>query len=103
MISLTTRDAQVQAACRVALEFSRRLHDELGNVRMGLVIERNRTAWAGECHSHDFCDANEVMDKAMEACGIDSGNPDIAETEFHNVWALAWKFAKASEFETTNQ
>jgi len=92
----------------VAKEFSRLLVKELG-VFLVVAGQRNRDEGSGAsiCHTHDYCDANMVMDEAMRNCGID---PDLAtdedgepvepfDTEFTSLWNEAWDLAKEAEFD----
>lgn len=56
----------VQSALQLAQVFSRELKDELYAEEMAEVIARNRTETSPNvCHSHDFCDANMTMQRAL--------------------------------------
>ena len=56
----------VQSALQLAQAFSARLRTVLTADEMTEVIARNRTETSPNvCHSHDFCDANEVMLDAL--------------------------------------
>jgi hypothetical protein len=91
----------------VAKEFSRLLAGHLGD-DLAVAVQSNRDETCeGVCHTHDYCDANMVMDEAMRNCGID---PDLArdedgepvepfDTEFTNLWNAAWDLAKGVEFD----
>jgi len=48
------------------------------------------------CHSHDFCDANDVMMKALSNVGFTGFD---AENENHaEIWGAAWRRAKENGF-----
>jgi hypothetical protein len=61
-----------------------------------IVVERNRSADAGICHSHDFIDANEMMIEAFrEAFGRE---PELTSDEDMREWDQAWNEAKSAGF-----
>lgn len=80
----------------VGERFAAELADELGAERFLEVRRRNHLQQdPGVCHSHDFCDANLTMMRAMEACGqqvFTRGQINDATTA---TWNRAWAFAKA--------
>jgi hypothetical protein len=78
----------------IALRFDYRLRDELGDEEYQEVLKRNRTASEGVCHSHDFCDANMVMEEAL----IDVlGSCEVMDNDEHTeLWNKAWDFWKQS-------
>lgn len=43
------------------------------------------------CHSHDFCDANEVMAEAFESVGVEF---DLSDDADRALWSAAWGCAK---------
>lgn len=79
-----------QEAVQLAAMFAELLEKEIGHENMCLVALRNANEDAdpASCASHDFCDANEVMQKACELTGISD--------EF---WSEAWDLAKQEEFD----
>lgn len=85
----------------LAREFSLRLRSELSEAEMAEVIERNGAENSNKhCHSHDYCDANEVMDDAFTHVtgeGILEGASGMttAKTE---LWGAAWDKAVGSDF-----
>ena len=82
-------------AAVLAKEFSRRLAEHLGPAKLAAVVQRNRAESDRRlCHSHDFCDANEIMLEAGEAVGVDV-------LERLGVTSLAWALAKRAEFDHT--
>lgn len=84
---------------RVAAAFARRLRDRLTEREMEEVVRRNGRATSPHtCASHDFVDANMVMDAAMrEVCGEDLVG-DAASEWAAELWNAAWAAAKAADF-----
>src|SRR5690606_38408786 len=55
----------------VAIEFCGQLADALSGRQLADVVDRNnKETDPGICHSHDFCDANELMAAAFENLGV---------------------------------
>ncbi len=84
------------ATLRVAAAFSVGMREQLTAEQLDDINMRNR----GEkdpnvCHSHDYCDANIVMDEAFEACGLDFDSNDDSHIK---LWNEAWSIAKVSRF-----
>jgi hypothetical protein len=72
--------------------FSARVQAALGARIVALVNLRNATDRRSDvCHTHDFCDANQLMLDAGEQVGIDTLN-DI------NAANCAWDIAKEQGF-----
>ena len=71
-----TRDhVNEHATGQVAHEFARRLCDVLTVEQMLEVIDRNKAEPnQSVCHSHDFCDANVLMENAIHAVAPDLEN-----------------------------
>lgn len=93
-----TIDDALAIADRQALahEFSETLRAELSEDDWREMRERNRTYGAGVCASHDFCDANMVMEQAFSvitgrAILPDDGPPSDAD---RSLWNDAWYIAK---------
>ena len=82
-------------ANRLCSEFCKKLSIEIGDTNLHEVVNRNRLESDKKiCHSHDFCDANMVMEDAFKSLfGKDSGDDDI-----HLINA-AWDEAKLYEFD----
>ena len=87
--------------------FSAALRDELHEGIIDTIVERNRTPeYAGCCASHDFCDANMVMDAAIEGIlghGLFEDprlydEEDGLTQEGTDLWNAAWDLAKEREF-----
>ena len=77
----------------LARAFARRLWEEIG-ADMGDVVAMNRAETRkGICHTHDFCDANQVMLDAMDevipgfSLEDDNGRISVIDT----AWTLASK------------
>lgn len=74
----------------LAKDFARRLVIEIGLANVAEANKRNKTYSDGACASHDFCDANMVMDAAFKAVvGRETGDTD----EDLKLWANAWDMA----------
>ena len=74
----------------LAKAFALRLVDEIGRDKVAETNERNKTYSDSACASHDFCDANMVMDAAFTAVmgrEQDGSDPDM------KLWATAWDMA----------
>lgn len=90
-------DPDNEAAYELANMFSELLRAALsGNLEE--VVHRNRAETNPNiCHSHDFCDANQVMlDAYVEVYG---NEPDMRSDDVE-VMGYAWDEAKLREFQT---
>lgn len=94
----------------VAIEFVKCLKQDLTHAQIEEVKKRN-TQYRAEglknvCASHDFCDANMVMDRAFKNLGIpiwidvdDKGEPTNdaldagMDPEMTELWNAAWVYA----------
>jgi hypothetical protein len=80
---------------KLAKKFSQLLIDEIGRFKVCRVNKRNsRETNKHICHSHDFCDANQVM---IDASGLSNAELDNIE----NLWehfSEAWSLAKQNQF-----
>lgn len=84
--------ARVEA---VALRFCRNLLDRIGRHDLTEVVRLNATAeyGAGACASHDFCDANVYMGRAIEhVLGMRQDSLDL-DAETTELWNQAWDLA----------
>lgn len=87
---------------KLARKFSQLLCEEIGRFKVCRVNKRNynaliRNSKTKVCHSHDFCDANEVMLQACKNLGIIiefEDDDDPARIMFNEAWTLA----KANQF-----
>ncbi len=83
---------------QVADVFSYLLRRRLGPTVMANVVLRNAQETSKNvCHSHDFCDANQIMSEAFWT--VLRRSPDTAD-EDHDVplWNAAWEKAIAARF-----
>ena len=76
----------------LALEFAKQICDELTADQLDTVNALNASS-CNVCHTHDYCDANQVMIDAMEAVSgapveIDA-NDDIQLTLINDAWTIA--------------
>ena len=77
----------------LAERFESRLREAIGPEALRKVAELNAAETiAGVCHSHDFCDANEVMLLALEDLGLPSpvDEDEAVRDEADAVVAEAW-------------
>src|SRR3972149_3384059 len=85
----------------VAREFSRLLLAEIGNKKFREVVKRNKLEKdKGICHSHDFCDANMVMQDAFKIIGmnLERDYPDMLQNQvIVKMWNAAWDMAKKND------
>lgn len=85
---------------KLAKKFAELLLKEIGPEDFKKVVELNKDEKDENiCHSHDFCDANMIMDAAFKANGVDMSkyhgslfNPDFVDT-----WNASWDLAKAND------
>jgi len=84
---------------KIARRFSKILLHWLGIEKMYEVVKQNQKyqqdGITNICASHDYCDANMAMDKAMEDCSIDFS---LQNDEHVKLWNDAWSLAKSNEF-----
>lgn len=93
------------SAPEVANAFCKALREELTPDQMRQVLERNEAEQSDAiCHSHDFCDANVVMDDVCTALGVvvaypaDEPDEKLIQTQC-DLWNEAWGLAKAAQFD----
>lgn len=82
-----------------AYELARKFSEELNRVLTAEHMERVNALNAAEtdkniCHSHDFCDANQVM---LDALGEEFESSDKQNTLINDAWSIA----KNSEFDVS--
>lgn len=83
----------------IAEQFIFELALEIGADKFFTVCQLNMgETEEGICHSHDFCDANMVMDEAMRAIGIDPlpADEDGMPEWVNELWNKSWDIAKES-------
>lgn len=88
-----TRFAPVEVSA-LAVKFHLLLRETIGAANLAQVAQLNATeSNPAICHSHDFCDANEVMAAAWLAV---VGRPiDLQSDSDSADWAHAWQYFKA--------
>lgn len=87
---MTTDGNQCQA---LAQRFAQILLNSLGPVAIKEIDLRNASAPPGTCASHDFCDANMVMEEAFidiygHSSLTDDGMDPINVARWNDAWAL---------------
>jgi hypothetical protein len=77
-------------------KFSALVRAELAE-HMPVIIQRNKTAPAGVCATHDFCDANEIMAEAF----LDQlGHAPDGDCENDTaLWNAAWDMSLQNSFQ----
>lgn len=91
---LATYEEAVKA---LAVGFAKGLRRTIGH-EVADVVRRNAAETdPGVCHSHDFCDANVVMDRAYKRVLGDS-YLNFGPKE-QDLWDAAWDKAKAAGFD----
>lgn len=80
----------------LARRFSILIRAYLTAEQLAEVVRRNGTAHESVCHSHDFCDANEVMAEAF--AGLTGRSVDGGDDEDTELWGMAWALAKKANF-----
>lgn len=87
------RDAFQRQAHAIAVAFAREVRAELLPLELRLVTDRNRVRRGNTCATHDFCDANELMERAFAACNVVTTMAEGAA-----LWDAAWDLARRAEF-----
>lgn len=88
----------------VAKAFCVAMRQELNIDQMQLVIERNRNEPSDAiCHTHDFCDANVVMDEVCKRLNAElefqpDENDEAKVQKQCDLWNEAWSIAKYAAF-----
>ena len=75
----------------IAKKFSELLTDEVGRFKVCRINRGNKREIirnTGICHSHDYCDANEIMFDAAWSLGIDATDHENSEI-INNAWDMA--------------
>jgi hypothetical protein len=94
--TVVSRRSQAKTARELAVAFSALLLQHLGPEKMREVIRLNSLEKDPKvCHSHDFCDANEIMYEAQENLKL---NLQVDEEESARVWSEAWGLAVRNKF-----
>ncbi|KWN05896.1 hypothetical protein WT83_27835 [Burkholderia territorii] len=87
-------------AC-IARLFSYEVSTRLSEFQLAAVRKLNRDEKLEYvCHTHDFCDANLLMDAAFVKCGlVEDNDVDVIGEHLQPVWNAAWDVAKVAEFQ----
>ena len=86
-------------ANQISVIFSNLVKKTLTFHELRLVIKLNkREINTGICHTHDHCDANELMMNAFDMAGIVKADEQISDEKFIPLWNEAWDIAKKNEF-----
>ena len=99
---MKTLKTQADMTEAIALEFSRLLRVELRTDKMREIVKRKRKYDKHTCASHDFCDANMVMEQAFHNLKLNTmlrykdGSPRFIKAL--NLWNGAWDMAKSKRF-----
>lgn len=90
----------------LANAFSQKLRNKLSAKVIGLIIALNEAEADPQiCHTHDFIDANEVMNEAYKSITGQNFEPFLASGDFASdlpIWNEAWALAKEHKFNTIN-
>ncbi len=88
-----------RAVSELAMRFATELGEKLSSEDMDRLVERNgRDPKSAVCHSHDFCDANVVMEEAWRR-SFGGELFDEEEAEQLSVWNEAWQIARDADFD----
>lgn len=103
---MTPSPATAITAERLAEEFAAVLLVSIGPDNMREVIARNQSAADPmTCASHDFCDANMLMFKALQNLTDKPLDPETicADSANADLWNRAWAIAKESAMQSMLQ
>ncbi len=96
-----TLNPDLHPAQKVARAFAVGMAEDLGDETMVAIDRLNENEANREiCHSHDFCDANEYLRRAMlDETGIDVAAqlPDLPDFT-RRMWDMSWRYAKVVGF-----
>lgn len=82
---------------QIALEFSLRLLRYLGREKLAQAVALNHAETvAGICHTHDFCDANVFMARAIRA--VTGREPRLQADADIAQWNASWNLAMKNGF-----
>lgn len=90
----------MNATEKLAREFSRQLLKRIGIKQLVEANRRNAARGNDSCASHDFCDANVIMERAFRtAIGRAPLPKDGPMTDATvTLWNAAWTLAKTNSF-----
>ena len=75
----------------IGAEFVTRLRAELSPAHFAEMQNLNSVVDDGVCHSHDYCDANEVMAAAFAQ--VVGRAVDTQDDDDRALWSSAWRYA----------
>lgn len=90
----------IKLAIRIARQFSEGIQQALTVGEFRRMIDANKAeANEGVCHTHDYCDANDIMHVSfIQEAGYDPlGETGMNEADTA-LWNAAWDIAKAAGF-----
>ena len=102
--------ATLADAPKIARQFVQYLFEDLGYETLKLIAEKNANeSDSSICHSHDYCDANMTMDRALSDAGFISmseasdgmqtdDDADAISEKIIPVWGAAWDIALRAGF-----
>jgi hypothetical protein len=91
-------EKRIPSVPELAQEFAAALLVTIGEDALRQVIARNDAHADSACASHDFCDANEVMFRAVNQFGPWKVDEVIQDPAWCTLWGDAWALAKAEKF-----
>lgn len=94
---MNTNLAKQTQTAQLARSFSRGLARTIGAANLSIVRSRNAIGRANVCASHDFCDANMVMDSAFRR--VIGRAIDLQSDADCALWDSAWSAAKRAGFQ----
>jgi hypothetical protein len=84
---------------KLARKFSANLHLVLTEEQMGQVVDRNSEEENPNiCHTHDFCDPNQVIIDTLGELGVPNYGPN-ENAALDALIAAAWETAKECDFD----
>ena len=85
--------------------FCKAIRRQLSPSQLASVVRKNRTTeYRSSCASHDYCDANVLMDAAFKSVlgyAATDTQPEVGScmsSEANTLWNQAWNIARQSEF-----
>jgi len=93
-----TSQAYGKITRKVADRFRAVILDWLGPDTCRAVDRTNATLGPAFCATHDHCDANMAMDKAMKDLGVYDDDDDAFTDVVTDLWDKAWDMAKKDGF-----
>ena len=99
---------QLPTVEQVSEAFRKQMQATLTADELGVADRINRLRGEnGSCATHDFCDANEVMDEALQSLGVHIYPDDVPDDwngpkqEVVDLWNAAWTHVRRRGFSLT--